>query len=377
MANAPDTSPYILAAPDGNLSNSRVLLAGTGLALQDTGAEGTMTISPVGNLQNLSTFVSPGIMVYDADEITITARTLEAGAGIAISNPGGQSNNPSISVTEGSTIQKVNILNDGVEGATRKTLNLIPSGSVSITVADNSLENRADIIFAGVVAAPSDATYILQTPNVGLPEAQALNALSAGLLKVGDETGVIALAEPNVDYQSASENLTAISEITPDGGSLIIGTGDETKYAEFLTGSTPGLVLTANGAGVLPSWEAPATGNLTVVLPDPTTTQVLAGNTTYIARNSSGGVTTFTLPAVADAVPGEFYKVVGYGGIGWRIEQNATQQISIGPVSSAAGTGGSVSSTLTGEAANDSILIYCVSSTSFVGEVTSGQVDVI
>ncbi len=377
MADASDTSPYILAAPDSTLPNSRALLASGGLVTQDTGGEGTFTINTVGNLQTLNSFGSPGFITYDATLPGITARSLEGGSGISITAPDGNGANPVISVVADSTTQKVNSLSNGLFGSTRSSLNFVPSGSISITIGDNSLDNRTDVNIAGTVAAPQDSTYIVQTADAGLPNAQSLGLLTDGLLKVTvtGSTGVLSTAVANTDYQVGSPILTSISGVTPTVGSLLIGSSS-TTYAGFPESSTPGTVLTSNGPAALPSWEAPATGNLTVILPDPTTSQTLVGNTTYIAINTSGGRTVFTLPSVATAVPGNFYKIIGGNAIGWQVNQNATQFIAIGPNQTTVGTGGNLQSTTTGPFANDSITIWCVAPNYFIGESITGTIQI-
>jgi len=381
MADASDTSPYILAAPDSTLPNSRALLASGGLVTQDTGGEGTFTINTVGNLQTLNEFGSPGFITYDATLPGITARSLEGGSGISITTPDGNGANPVVSVVADSTTQQVNSLSNGLFGSTRSSLNFVPSGSISITIGDNSLDNRTDINIAGTVAAPQDSTYIIQTTDPGLPNAQSLGLLTDGLLKVTvtDSTGVLSTATANTDYQVGSPILTSISGVTPTVGSLLVGSSS-TTYEGFPESSTPGTVLTSNGAAALPSWQAPATGNLVEVLPNPTLTQTLVGNTTYIAINNAGGPTVFTLPpgtGPGSAVPGTFYTIIGGNQEGWMVNLNAGQTIAIGPIFT---TGGSINSTTTGPYpgtyANDSITIWCVTSLYFIGVNITGTIQV-
>ena len=50
----------------------------------------------------------------------------------------------------------------------------------------------------GPAGAPTDATYITQTPSAGLSAEQALSTLGAGLLK--NTAGVLSTAVPGVDY---------------------------------------------------------------------------------------------------------------------------------------------------------------------------------
>jgi hypothetical protein len=385
MANASDTSPYILVAPDNTLPNSRVLAAGTGLSLNDTGAEGTITVTPNGNLGTLSTFSSPGLMVYDATLPGIAARTLEQGTGIEIVAPDGNGDNPTISVVPGSTVQQINVLADAVSsGLSSENINFIPSGSVSITAAYNALETRTDITIAGTVSADVNAKYIIQEPDVSLPHAQALSSLvidpdtSSGILRLDPfvNNGVVHIAIAGEDYQAPSNNLDSISLIESDVGSLMTGIGPGSGFQELAVGD-PGDVLTSNGTGSQPTWQAPATGNLVVVLPNDTVIPVtLVTKTTYIATNNAI-VTPFVLPATAN--PGDFYQIIGAGPTGWTVTQNAGQQITLTLGQTTLGTGHGLNSTssdsFSGYFGSDSIIIYCTSTNNFFGVPINGGIN--
>ncbi len=69
-------------------------------------------------------------------------------------------------------------------------------------------------------------------------------------------------------------------------------------------------------------------------------TQQAVGNASYIPNNAS--LVTITLPATAAV--GQRLAVVGNGAGGWRIAQNAGQQINKSATATTAGTGGSLSS---------------------------------
>jgi hypothetical protein len=115
-----------------------------------------------------------------------------------------------------------------------------------------------------------------------------------------------------------------------------------------------------DGAG---TWQgrvlASGTANLTITNPDgiagnPTftisgftswtdvtgTTQAMAVANGYVADNAA--LVTFTLPATANI--GDMIQVLGKGAGGWKIAQNANQQINVGKVASTVGTGGAISS---------------------------------
>lgn len=81
------------------------------------------------------------------------------------------------------------------------------------------------------------------------------------------------------------------------------------------------------------------------------TTQAMAVNHGYVADN--GALVTFTLPVTAAF--GDIMWVVGRGGGGWAIDQNAGQQMILGGLSTTVGVGGSISSTNQ----RDSVLLLC------------------
>lgn len=82
------------------------------------------------------------------------------------------------------------------------------------------------------------------------------------------------------------------------------------------------------------------------------TTQQMAPNTIYVANNA--GLVTLTLPLTAAF--GSIISVVGYGSGGWKIAQNASNQIIISPQVTTLGTGGSLASS----DAYDSITLICI-----------------
>lgn len=63
--------------------------------------------------------------------------------------------------------------------------------------------------------APSDATYIVQTPNADLTNEQALSLLTTGLLKNTTGAGVLSIAAPTIDYASAAQGALADTAVQP------------------------------------------------------------------------------------------------------------------------------------------------------------------
>lgn len=127
------------------------------------------------------------------------------------------------------------------------------------------------------------------------------------------------------------------------------------------TAGTSGNVLTSDGTNWVSS--TPAGGGFTwsVVTVDAT----IASNTGVIANKA--GVLTMTLPAAPTA--GAVIEITGINNAtGWKIAQNANQQIFFGTVSTTIGVGGSLQSTATRDAAR---LVCVVGGASAVWQVIS------
>ena len=66
----------------------------------------------------------------------------------------------------------------------------------------------------GGAVAPADATFIVQTANGTLTAEQVLGALATGLLKNTTTTGVLSIAEPDVDYIGPTSIIDGVSVTT-------------------------------------------------------------------------------------------------------------------------------------------------------------------
>ena len=130
-------------------------------------------------------------------------------------------------------------------------------------------------------------------------------------------------------------------------GELLIGVTGGTPVPATLTAG-PGISIAQSAGGVTISGTGSGIGWTEVT----STTKAMVSDNGYIANNSSEVV--FTLPTTAAV--GTVINVVGKGSGGWKIEQNAGQNINIGDTASTAGTGGNVSSTNQ----HDSLQLLCV-----------------
>ena len=154
---------------------------------------------------------------------------------------------------------------------------------------------------------------------------------------------------------------SAIPVVVSNGGT---GVATLTAYAVICGGTAAtnpvqalaavgnaGEVLTSNGAAALPTWQAAGSGGITwsVVTIDAGITV----NTGIIANKA--GLLTMTLPATA-AISDQI-RITGINtAVGWRIAQNANQQIFFGDQSTTVGVGGYLEAT----AIRDSVELVCV-----------------
>ncbi len=100
------------------------------------------------------------------------------------------------------------------------------------------------------------------------------------------------------------------------------------------------------------------------------TTQQIANNNGYVPRNVA--LTTFTLPLTANV--GDVFEIRGYAGTGgWKINQNANQQIYVGNRSSIVGVTGYIASSL----ATNSALVTCIDNDNIFSVVPVGNLTIV
>ena len=135
---------------------------------------------------------------------------------------------------------------------------------------------------------------------------------------------------------------------------LIAGGTTTTGNVQQIPIGTAGQILTSNGPGVLPSFQA-SPGESWIDVTSSTQT-VASTNVGYVTDNAT--IVTYLLPATAAF--GQVFEITG-GASGsatapWILTQNALQSISFGNSITTVGTGGSIASTLQ----YDSIRLVCV-----------------
>lgn len=129
--------------------------------------------------------------------------------------------------------------------------------------------------------------------------------------------------------------------------------------------------LRVNAAGTALEYFTPSTSlNRLPYTEVTTTTQALATDNAYGTNNASQVIATLPVTAAAGTV----IEITGIGTGGWRIAQNASQQIHFGNLSTTVGTGGRIDST----SRRDSITLRCVvANTEWVVTGGVGNMDVV
>lgn len=180
---------------------------------------------------------------------------------------------------------------------------ILPILPVNCTWVKNST-NTAIIPFllpSGGIA-PADATFILQTPDASLPNAQSLSILGDGLLYNTTTTGV----------------LTIINQ----------------------AGGAPGDVLTFTSPTTPPIWQAGAGGGGITNWQTVTAASITAAGGDGIVANRSATPVQVELPAIFNV--GDEIAILGLGTGGWTMVANAGQTIKFGSISTS--VAGSISS---------------------------------
>lgn len=259
--------------------------------------------------------------------------------------------------------------------ATNNAINLNQAG-IAVYNGTGTFFSRS-LTSTGNTITITNANGVAGSPNLEVNVSNiSINSLTGGPLSVANGgTGSASLTSNGLLLGNGTSALTSVPVGT--NGQLLIGsTGaspafatltlagglTQTAGANSLTLTAPAITITGSGITVTGS-PVSLGGTVTLTVPAggtnwvnvTTTTQTITTNTGYIANNAAQVV--FTLPATANL--GDTFYITGNGAAGtagWKLAQNAGQQIYFGNTNTTAGTGGS----LTSNNQLDSIRAVCV-----------------
>jgi hypothetical protein len=222
---------------------------------------------------------------------------------------------------------------------------------------------------AKVTIDPGVAGNITLTPNGSV----AISTLALGLLKT-NASGLIS----NLSVGSTGTILTGVTGADPTWTTATypatVAIGDvlvasAANVVGVVTGAaTSGYVLMANGAGTAPTFQTlPPSFTWSIKTADLNPIVVDNG---YIANKA--GVLTFTLPATCAV--GKTFRITGMNtALGWKIAQNAGQQIFFGNAATTSGATGYLQSSATYDAVE---LVCNVVDTSWIVTSCIGNITV-
>ena len=212
-----------------------------------------------------------------------------------------------------------------------------------------TLNNDLDVSEGGTGVSTLTSHGILMGNGAGDIQATAEPSNGQILIgKTGDFPQLATLTDGNnITFTEGAGTITA--NLT-DTTQYAVQVGDATGSLDSLALGTATQVLTSNGAGANPSWQDAAGGVTWTAVTEDTDFTV---NTGTIANKA--GLLTMTLPAAAAI--GDIIEITGINtAVGWRIAQNANQQMHCVGVSTTAGVGGYLEAT----SIRDSAKLMCV-----------------
>lgn len=139
-------------------------------------------------------------------------------------------------------------------------------------------------------AAPSNATYITQTPNASLSGEQALSLLATGIPLVTTTTGVVSISSVTNDAQTKA---SIVPNTAPLAGQILAGNAGGTAYAPVAMSGDA--TLASTGAITLAS---------TIVAAGPTGSATVAPIITYDAKGRLTTVSSATITPAVGSITG-------------------------------------------------------------------------
>ena len=292
----------------------------------------------------------------------------------------GRAGNFTFAAPDSGTSITISALSNGIMQVTGgagavSTVSVVPIANGG-TNASSMATTDGTVYFDGtrlVTTATGTAGQILTSNGAGVAPTYQTGA-GATISITGDSGG--ALTSGSFTFTGGSTGLTFAGAGSTEtlGGTLAIANGgtnatsmattdgvvyfDGTRLVTTAVGTATN-VLTSNGAGMAPTFQAVSSGAFpwTVVTGG---TQAIAVNNGYIANNA--GTCVMTLPATAAV--GDRIRVSGMNNVsGWQIAQNSGQTIHFGNVNTTTGAGGTLASTNI----YDSVELVCnIANTDFI-----------
>jgi hypothetical protein len=276
----------------------------------------------------------------------------------------------------GSALVNIRITESTLVGVSTSKIATVGTNS-SLTLTQCSLSSFSDCIFLSAATSSITSSFCSYYSQAGAAVTMTANGLfnsfydifnvSSFIVDTSGAFGRVFYAHATIKAGSTSFNSQLTITRVPQNpntfpttnGQIAIGSTGKMPILSTLTAGT-GMAVT-NGAGSISIAAAPPGGAYL-------SWQSISANTTLASNNGyivSSGALSLALPTTASL--GSIIVVILTGGTSWTITQAAGQSIRIGNITTTTGTGGSTTSSATGDAmllmcttANTSWLAYSI-----------------
>jgi hypothetical protein len=238
---------------------------------------------------------------------------------------------------------------------------------------------RSVAVLADALPMVIDSTFQVGTSGtvaISFPTDAGTAVPSVGALTIAGGTNIAtsgAGSTVTIDFDGTLPVASGGSGRTTSTAFAVIcgGTAATTPHQSIASVGAAGEVLTSNGAGALPTFQAGGGGGGITWAEVVGTTQAMDVDTGYVANNAS--LVTLTLPDTAAF--GSIVRVVGKGAGGWLIAQNTSENIRWDEASiTTTGVGGSLASTDD----HDAIELVCMTAdTNWVVLSSKGNITIV
>lgn len=247
------TAEYILVAPNAQLPNAFTFATDPGLAFTTLGS--VLTLSPSGQLSGLQNLATTGYMIRTGSG-TYATRSIVTDGTITSSNNDGIAGNTTLSVANDSSVQRINVYNDGTLIGTEVGLNLIPGTGVSISGTDSPGNSWVNVKLVAT-GAIEDIPYVLVTPSPLIPDSRGIQAGYGISVTDGGPQGYVTISATGVTPVDVTTvgwvTQTLLSIVLPIGVVVNIS-GEIAAIATDLSGA---LVANISGGAYRPDEVSP------------------------------------------------------------------------------------------------------------------------